>query len=311
MKNITVGALVAVLAVGAIASFLVLSTGIDIWQLGRTYEPQAVPNTSASAITSPPPSMDGINTHTEVYGTGADPNIITLGPKIGGRTGWPPYPNKNSMEFELDHGTPVLAPLDMVLIGSTNRNAEYRTRSDGEIQSPYNDLELYFESASPDWPGMIVCVYHLSTSPLLLGHNQTSDCYEVEEWQGTKPAQAQGHLYFEFEDFVYKEKDDTGECDVLIGRLVKRGEVIGYTGSVGNHSMAPFRIKVSHTEKNPNVRIGNPYLHWVQPGSFFYWQCYSPDADFPSGVLAYPFPCGDYHLPAEQYDVNFKYTRTQ
>ena len=62
--------------------------------------------------------MDGINTHTEVYGTGADPNIITLGPKIGGCTGCPPYPNKNSMEFELDHGTPVLAPIDMVLIGS-------------------------------------------------------------------------------------------------------------------------------------------------------------------------------------------------
>ena len=129
-------ALVAVLAVGAVAGFLVLSTGIDIWQLRRTYEPQAVPDTSVSAITSPPPSMDGINTHTEVYGTGADPNIITLGPKTGGCAGCPPYPDKNSMEFELDHGTPVLAPIDMVMIGCNNRNAEYRTRSDGEIQLP-------------------------------------------------------------------------------------------------------------------------------------------------------------------------------
>ena len=118
-------------------------------------------------------------------------------------------------------------------------------------------------------------------------------------------------MNFEFEDFVFEEKGESGVCDALIGRLVKRGEVIGYAGSVGNHSMAPFRIKVSHTEKNPNVRIGNSYLHWVQPGSFFYWKCYSPDADFPSGVLAYPFPCEDYQLPAEQYDVNFKYTRTQ
>ena len=92
------------------------------------------------------------------------------------------------MEFELDHGTPVLAPIDMVMIGCNNRNAEYRTRSDGEIQLPYNDLELYFESASPDWPSMIICVYHLSTSPLLLGHNQSSECYEVEEWQGSEPA---------------------------------------------------------------------------------------------------------------------------
>ena len=44
-----------------------------------------IPDTSASAITSPPPSMEGINTHTEMYGTGADPNIITLGPKVGGQ----------------------------------------------------------------------------------------------------------------------------------------------------------------------------------------------------------------------------------
>jgi len=42
-----------------------------------------VPATSASAITSPPPSMVGSNTHTEVFGTGADPNMITLGPKLG------------------------------------------------------------------------------------------------------------------------------------------------------------------------------------------------------------------------------------
>ncbi len=46
----------------------------------------------------------------------------------------------------------------------------------------------------------------------------------------------------------------------------------------------------------------------VQPGAFFYWKCYGPDANFPSGVLAYPFECEGYQLSAEQYDVNFKYT---
>ena len=58
-----------------------------------------VPLTSASAITSPPPSMVGINTHTDMYGTGADPDIITLGPKFGGQPDWKPYANKTSMEF--------------------------------------------------------------------------------------------------------------------------------------------------------------------------------------------------------------------
>jgi len=46
--------------------------------------PGKIPDTTVSAITSPPLSMEDINTHTEIYGTGADPNIITLGPKVGG-----------------------------------------------------------------------------------------------------------------------------------------------------------------------------------------------------------------------------------
>ncbi|MBT7914559.1 hypothetical protein HN588_11705 [Candidatus Bathyarchaeota archaeon] len=173
MRKKVLAVLVATLVVGTAAGFLFFNTGIDLWQLTRAQRPMSgVPVTSASAITSPPPSMEGINTHTELYGTGADPDIITLGPKTGGCTDCPPYPEKTSMEFELGHGVPVLAPIDMVLIGFSNRNAKYRTGLDGEVQSPYNDLELTFESASPEWPGMIICVYHLSTSPLLPGHRQ-------------------------------------------------------------------------------------------------------------------------------------------
>src|SRR4030042_6514254 len=108
--------------------------------------PIPVPNTSACAITSPPLSMEGINTHPEVYGTGADPNIITLGPKLGAHPDWQPYQNKISVEFELKRGTPVLAPIDMVLVGVNNRGAAYRIQ-DGVKVSPFDDLGLYFESA--------------------------------------------------------------------------------------------------------------------------------------------------------------------
>ena len=292
-----------------IVAGVIAYTNIDIiGQLSIGRDPvQGVPGTIASAITQPPPNMDGINTHTDVYGTGADPDIITLGPKTGGQPGWPPYPGKTSMEFELEHGTPVLAPIDMVLVGFKNRNAVQRKRSDGEIQSPYNDLELSFESASPDWPGMIICVYHLSTSPLLLGHTKGSDCYEIEEWGETE--QGQGRLYYDTNDIVMRETGDAASCEPLMGHLVKRGEVIGYAGSVGNHSMAPFRFKVQDTSVNPTVTMGDKHLHWVQPGSFFYWKCYSPEADYPRGVLSYPFACEAYELPSEQVDVNFKYTR--
>ena len=289
------------LAVGLLATVLVLAACGG----GTTAPTEGVPLTSASAITSPPSSMEGINTHTEMYGTGADPNIITLGPKVGGHPGWEPYSNKTSMEFELNHGVPVLAPIDMVLVGFQNRNAAYRIRS-GQKTSPYNDLHLYFESVSPDWPGMIISVYHLLSSPLLPGHNQNSDCSEIEVW-GSR-MQAQGRIFFHDEDKIMTSTGDALSCDALIGYTVKRGELIGFAGSVGTHSMAAFNFKVSHTSENPTVQKGNSYLHWVQPGSFFYWKCYSPDTNFPSGVLAYPFECEDYQLPTEQHDISFKYS---
>jgi hypothetical protein len=152
---------------------------------------------------------------------------------------------------------------------------------------------------------MIIVAYHLLSSPLLLGHNQDSDCGEVKEWGST--VQAQGYLIYDINERIYPENSNAHSCDALIGHAVKRGQLIGFAGSVGTHSMASFCFKVSHTSENPTVQRGNRYLHWVQPGSFFYWKCYSPDAKFPRGVLAYPFECEGYQLPAEQYDVNFKY----
>ncbi len=249
--------------------------------------------------------MESINTHTHIFGTGADPEMITLGPKVGGHLDWEPYPNKTSMEFELDHGVAVLAPIDMVLVGFNNRNAAYRLRSDGNKQAPYNDLELCFASASADWPEMIVCSYHLVSSPLLRGHNQDPNCGEVEEWPGD--IQAQGRIFYAFDEVVLAENNAASSCDALIGYSVKRGELIGFAGSVGSHSMAPFRFKVSGASENPIVRRGNRYLHWVQPGSFFYWKCHQPDAISPSGVLAYPFECDGFQLSADQHDVNYKY----
>ena len=281
---------------------------------------RGVPATSASAITSPPPSMVGINTHTEVYGTGGDPGMITLGPKVGGQPGVTPYSGKHSMAWELKiHGTPVLAPLDMILVGFQNDNF-YQIQNGQKILN--SGLSLFFESASPDWPGMIIYVYHLYSSPLLLGHYQNPDCGECEG--PPVNIQAQGRILPGNRDYV-TDKGNAGSCQALMGYTVKRGELIGFAGTVplgaGTHSFVDIGFKVSDTSENPLlglkgtdtsgervVQTGNPYLHWVQPGSFFYWKSYSPDAIFPAGVLAYPFECDGYQLPAEQRNVNFKYT---
>ena len=94
-------------------------------------------------------------------------------------------------------------------------------------------------------------------------------CSEVEEWQGT--IQAQGHLFFEFEDYAVPETSASRACGGLLGRAVEQGQLIGFAGSVGDHSMAPFRFKVPDKSVNTLVRRGDTQLHWVQPGAFFYW----------------------------------------
>jgi hypothetical protein len=260
---------------------------------------RGVPNTSASAITSPPSNIEGINTQTQTYGTGADPNIITLGPKTGTNPDWPTYTNKIGMEFELTRGTPLLAPIDMVLIGFVDGGTNNPVQS-GQNQTPNYGVGLYFESISPDWPGMIIYVYHLLSSPLLPGEIP----FPVDEWGAPI---SQGHVFKDVTDGLRPGNGNALSYGALIGYTVRRGELIGYAGGVGDHSFASFCFKVSDTSVNPTVQEGNRYLHWVQPSVFFYWKGYGPDVVFPGGVLAYPFECEGYQLPAEQHDVNFKY----
>lgn len=274
------------------------------------YSPESIPiipATSASAITSPPSSMEGINTHTELYSNiGADQNLITLGPKVDNYSKKTPYLGKRGFEFELASRTPLLAPIDMTLVGFQNNSVKEGTGADGKTYSPFNDVVLYFESASPEWPGMVIVAYHLYSSPLLPGHYQNLDCGDVEK--DSKNNQAEGHLYFPDSDYVVSKRDGAEACQALIGRTVKRGELIGYAGNVGSHSFASFCFKVPDKSINPTVKKGNRNLHWVQPASFFYWKSYDPNVNIPSGVLTYPFEIDGFQLPSEQRDTNFKYT---
>jgi hypothetical protein len=203
------------------------------------------------------------------------------------------------MEFELARGTPILAPIDMELIGFIDGGTN-NTVQPGQNQTTNYDAGLYFKSISPEWPDMIIYVYHLLSSPLLPGEIQ----FPVDEWGFTI---AQGHIFKHVTDSVRPENSAASSYGALIGYNVKRGELIGFAGGVGNHSFASFCFKVSDTSINPTVQEGNRYLHWVQPSAFFYWKGYGPEVMFPSGVLAYPFECNGYQLPAEQHNVNFKY----
>lgn len=209
------------------------------------------------------------------------------------------------MGFEAyDRGSPVLAPFDMVLVGFRDTGS-YQVVSGGALARA-DDIKLFFESASPDWPGVYMTVYHLSTSPLLTGHSQNSGINLV--------VPARGLQLFWDGNYSLPSMGNADSYGALIGYKVKRGEVIGFAGTVpapdgvGTHSFADFYFFVPDSSVNPNIQKGDRNLHLVQPGSFFYWKSFSPDAVFPAGVLAYPFECDGYKLPAEQRNVDFKYS---
>ncbi|MEE8046531.1 MAG: hypothetical protein V3T49_06815 [Dehalococcoidia bacterium] len=252
----------------------------------------------ASAITHPPADLSVVNTMHDVllsgdanirFGTQADPLTVTLGPVDGGMPDYPAYEGKHSLNIQMPLLTPVIAPIDMEFVGFKNRSAEYRQDTpDQSRMEPFDDLELCFESVAADWPGMIVCVYHLHTTPLLQSHLANEKCGIQEKWDGG--GAEQGRIYY-LENSSERSNRNPESCDPLLGKILNRGDIIGYSGQVDQNPHSGFRFKIRSDEKNPLTNEGDPYLHWVQPKPFFYWQCFDPDVEFQPGVLAYPFEC--------------------
>ncbi|TRZ54293.1 MAG: hypothetical protein D4S00_09250 [Streptomycetaceae bacterium] len=266
------------------------------------------PKSSASAITQPPVSMVGINDQHWLFSGGMDPNSVTLGPKTGTHPEFGSYDGKSGVNFEIGFGLPILAPIDARFIGFNNRNADYRSADAlGPLRQPFDDLALCFESTGLDWPGMIFCFYHLKNSPLLLGINKSPLCSNATEWPG--PLRAEGWQFYTNNDGYTFGNSISASCQGLLGRTVKRGDVIAYSGTVGTHSQAPITMKVPDKSINPTIIKGDKNLHWVQGDAFFYWKCFAQDAIFEKGVLAYPWECGGYQAPREQRLVSFKYTK--
>lgn len=259
--------------------------------------------------------MQGINDHNDIFFGGMDPAWVTLGPKFGLTPEIPVYSGKLGVNVEIPDGSPVLAPINMKLIGFDNQSVDTKIvpgpdPKTGEVnveQTPLDDLRLCFESTSADWPGLIICIYHLKNSPLLLGMNINKLCSNSPLYPG--PRRAAGRLFYQDNDGVTPTTEGGKACEGLLGRKLSRGQVIGYTGSVGSHSQAPIQVKVPDKSLNPTVKSGDKNLHWVQGDIFFYWKCYSPNAVFEQGVLAYPWECNEYEVPTEQRSLGFKYQK--
>ena len=186
--------------------------------------------------------------------------------------------------------TEVLAPLDLEFIGYKNRNAIKR-----DSFKPFDDLELCFKSINNKDNELVMCIYHLHSSPLLPEMFKNEKCDIRPDWNiGDKNVAKAGLIYYETNTsrYTYSEASDT--CGAHLGTIYKRGEVIGYSGAVGKNTHVGFRFKVLGKEPNPltqKSKLENMYLHWDQPSVFFKWKCFKPNAIFDSGVLAYPFNC--------------------
>lgn len=140
------------------------------------------------------------------------------------------------------------------------------------------------------------------------GVNNSPLCSNAKEWPG--PLRAEEWQFFINND-GYKIGDAvSASCKALLGRSVKRGDVIAYSGTVGTHSQAPITMKVPDKSINPTIIKGDPNLHWVQGDVFFYWKCFSKTAVFEKGVLAYPWECGGYQAPREQRLITYKYPKS-
>ncbi len=264
----------------------------------------------ASAITHTPADMTGVNSQHPAlrdetsairFGTQADWAMVTLGPKDGGIPDYTPYSQKISLNIKMPF-SPVLAPLDLRFVGFKNRSAVARI-SGLSRQEPFDDLELCFESQALEWPGMVMCVYHLYTTPLLQTHLMNGACGIAEEWDGG--GAEQGQIFFWNND-SFENRDDPESCGPLLGTIIPRGGVIGYSGQVEDNPHAAFDFKVRATEPNPLTRRGDRLRHWVQPSVFFYWACHEDGKKFPAGVLAYPFQCEGFELPSGEGVVTFK-----
>ena len=229
----------------------------------------------ASAITHPPADMSNVNGMHDIlrseeayirFGTQADPSTVTLGPTDGGILDYPPYEGKNSLNFKMPLMTPIIAPINMEFVGFKNRSASFRQDNpDSPRQEPFDDLELCFESVSADWPGMIMCVYHLHTSPLLRSHLSNDDCGIQEKWTGT--GAEKGRIYY-LENSSDRSQNNPESCDPLLGTTLKRGDLLGYSGQVGNNPHSGFRFKVKSDKKThlptrvTRIYIGCSHLHF-------------------------------------------------
>jgi hypothetical protein len=107
------------------------------------------------------------------------------------------------------------------------------------------------------------------------GHLVNDECSRIKNYDIEKIANGGGRTFFLKNDAIWgethKSSRDPKSCQAELGKQIKRGEVIALSGQVGKHEFSSIKIKVKSDKQNPLMlkNKGDPYLHWVQPATFF------------------------------------------
>ena len=164
------------------------------------------------------------------------------------------YRTKRGQSVNVERGTPVYAIANMTLVEAKNRSARKRCKGSvnsrhlyaGGCKTPFDDLELIFK----DELGNRVLFYHLiSENPFVPGFNKgrcvIPDQFQQQQW-----------------------KRYPNNCGGIIKRRVKKGELIGWSGTTGGGKgdHFSFAVQVINHPAFPNEH------GWVIPSNALTWE---------------------------------------
>lgn len=151
------------------------------------------------------------------------------------------YPGKRGTSLEIERGTPIFAITDMRLVKAIDRSAKQRCRvlnvtHEGlECDYIYDDVALTFK----DKEGNFILFYHLMSTPFVPGFGK-GKCERPLEF-GTEK-----HKRDPYNCGGYSEKIEQSS-------FVKKGDLIGYSGTTGNNQLGDQHISFSFISSLKNL----------------------------------------------------------
>ena len=152
------------------------------------------------------------------------------------------YPLKRGTSILVKRGTPVFAVTDMKLLYAKDRSAKQRSRIYNKTQKKqgidyiFDDVELMFVDKNQNQ----ILFYHLMDTPFVPGFGK-GNCERPLEF-GTEKHKRNPNYCGGYSDKIIKNK-----------MWVKKGDLIGHSGTTGSNSKGDPHISFSFIINNENL----------------------------------------------------------